>query len=191
MILHHPKLDPIEMAEFADKAFELAEEALEHSEVPVGCLFVYENKIIGKGRNRTNEFKDATKHAELEAIDEVLRWFEENFSGQDDKNLKLIWPQVDLYVTVEPCVMCARILRNLKIRTVYYGCPNERFGGCGSVLSIHETDIINEPKLTVKNEYLNANRAIFMLQTFYSGVNPNAPVPKVKDKSKIKITYQV
>lgn len=179
------------MAEFADKAFELAEEALEHSEVPVGCLFVYENKIIGKGRNRTNEFKDATKHAELEAIDEVLRWFEENFSGQDDKNLKLIWPQVDLYVTVEPCVMCARILRNLKLRTVYYGCPNERFGGCGSVLSIHETDIINEPKLTVKNEYLNANRAIFMLQTFYSGVNPNAPVPKVKDKSKIKITYQV
>lgn len=106
-------------------------------------------------------------------------------------DLRTIWSSVDLYVTVEPCVMCARILRNLNLRTVYYGCANERFGGCGSVLNIHTTDAIDDRILVVKNEHLNANRAIFMLQTFYTGENSNAPVEcrKTKDKKRIKITW--
>lgn len=176
------------MTEFANKAFELAEEALKNGEVPVGCVFVYENQIIGTGRNRTNEFKNATKHAELEAIDEVLKWFKD-FKDESKKEIKQLWPEIDLFVTVEPCIMCARILRNLNLRTVFYGCANERFGGCGSVLSIHSTDIISEPELNVRTEHLNANRAIFMLQTFYCGQNPNAPSPKTKDSKRIKITY--
>lgn len=176
------------MDQFTERAFKLAEQALESGEVPIGCVFVYENQIIGEGRNRTNEFKNGTKHAEIEAIDEVLEWFKINKLDQE-KQLKSIWSSIDLYVTVEPCVMCARILRNLNLRAVYYGCKNERFGGCGSVMNIHEIESIKEPILKVYNERLNGNRAIFMLQTFYSGENPNAPVPKIKDKRRIKITY--
>lgn len=208
--------------EYEGKAFQLAQEALDDGEVPVGCVLVYNNKIIGQGRNRTNELKNATRHAELEAIDQAIEWLKSNVSQiklelndkSDNKlnkdnnindncklvndmnkqlnleiDLKLIWSLIDLYVTVEPCIMCARILRSLNIRTVYYGCSNERFGGCGSVLNIHETEFINDKNLIVKSEFLNSNRAIFMLQTFYTGENPNAPIPKVKDKKRIKITY--
>lgn len=218
---------------FVEQAFKLAEEALEAGEVPVGCVFVYEGQVIGAGRNRTNELKNATRHAEIEAIDQVLAWWKGNKSDQpvsqqsddkqadyqqpdqkqpdnqlpDDKqsdqkqlneklpddnqpaSLESIWPSIDLYVTVEPCVMCARILRNLRLRAVYYGCGNDRFGGCGSVLSIHDTDAITDPPLNVRTERLNGNRAIFMLQSFYCCRNPNAPVPRVKDKRKVKIVY--
>ena len=228
-------------SEFEEKAFKLAQDALDNGEVPVGCVLVYDNKIIGQGRNRTNELKNATRHAELEAIDQVIEWLKcnvdqikiqsnkvnnttdnnttdnnptdnnttndnttDNNTTNDDNcklikqmnkqlnlkiDLKLIWSSIDLYVTVEPCIMCARILRSLNIRTVYYGCSNERFGGCGSVLNIHETEFINDKKLIVKSEFLNANRAIFMLQSFYTGENPNAPNPKTKDKKRIKISY--
>ena len=176
---------------FAEQAFKLAEEALEVGEVPVGCVFVYEGEVIGTGRNRTNELKNATRHAEVEAIDQVLAWWQDRPAadrGEAD-SLASLWPSIDLYVTVEPCVMCARILRNLQLRAVYYGCANERFGGCGSVLSIHETDAIADPPLNVRNERLNGNRAIFMLQSFYCCRNPNAPVPRVKDKRRVKIDY--
>ena len=185
---------------FAEQAFRLAEEALEAGEVPVGCVFVYDGQVIGAGRNRTNELKNATRHAEIEAIDQVLAWWKSNkpidktdkpdkLDNKQPTDLESIWPSIDLYVTVEPCVMCARILRNLRLAAVYYGCGNDRFGGCGSVLSIHDTDAIADPPLNVRNERLNGNRAIFMLQSFYCCRNPNAPVPRVKDKRKVKIDY--
>lgn len=67
-----------------------------------------------------------TRHAELVAINSILR-----------QNPISIFPETDLYVTVEPCIMCAAALRQYGIRAVYYGCANERFGGTGGVLSIH------------------------------------------------------
>lgn len=57
-----------------DRAFELAFEALEAKEVPVGCVIIYENETIGEGRNRVNEFRNATKHAEILAVDMALDW---------------------------------------------------------------------------------------------------------------------
>lgn len=219
---------------FAEQAFKLAEEALEAGEVPVGCVFVYEGQVIGAGRNRTNELKNATRHAEIEAIDEVLEWYRSkklasdqagdqagvqasdstgdqtgdhtgdltgnltgdltanltgNMTGNLTSDLNSLWPQIDLYVTVEPCVMCARMLRKLAPRAVYYGARNDRFGGCGSVLSIHDSPAIADAPLNVLNERLNGNRAIFLLQSFYCGRNPNAPVPRVKDKRRVKMDY--
>ena len=67
-----------------------------------------------------------TRHAEMIAIDSILLMH----SAQ-------IFHQTDLYVTVEPCIMCAAALRLIGIRTVYYGCGNDRFGGAGSVLNLH------------------------------------------------------
>jgi tRNA-specific adenosine deaminase 2 len=75
----------------------------------------------------------ATRHAELEAIDSILA----------DKALTPIvtkYPlsETTLYVTVEPCIMCASALRQMGIKDVFYGCGNERFGGCGSVLGVNQ-----------------------------------------------------
>jgi tRNA(Arg) A34 adenosine deaminase TadA len=102
-----------------------AEEALHSDEVPVGCVFIKDGKAIARARNRTNEWRNATLHAELEAIDHLLP---ENPPPLSD---------ITLYVTVEPCVMCAAALRQIGIGRVVYGCGNERFGGCGSVIDVN------------------------------------------------------
>jgi tRNA-specific adenosine deaminase 2 len=73
-----------------------------------------------------SKFK-GTRHAELEAIDEILLKYPAS-----------VFHETSLYVTVEPCIMCAAALRELGIQSVYFGCWNERFGGTGSILSIHE-----------------------------------------------------
>lgn len=67
-----------------------------------------------------------TRHAEFQAIDQVL-----------DAHPSSVFRDTSLYVTVEPCIMCASALRQLGIQCVYFGCANERFGGTGGVLSIH------------------------------------------------------
>jgi tRNA-specific adenosine deaminase 2 len=100
-------------------------------EVPVGCVIVHRGNIIAHGRNATNASLNATRHAEIEAIDRIVG--EHGAAGA----LELLRECV-LYVTVEPCVMCAAALRIVGLQSVVYGCGNERFGGCGSVLSIHE-----------------------------------------------------
>ena len=116
-------------ARFIDAAMEVAESALSVGEMAVGCVLVYRGAIIAKGHNRTNEKRNATRHAELEAIDQLL------LEHPDDG--RQILKDCELYVSVEPCVMCAAALRLVHIKRVYYGCGNERFGGCGSVLSVH------------------------------------------------------
>lgn len=104
--------------------------------MPVGCVFVKDGQAIACARNRTNEWRNvsasclfeltpkATLHAELEAIDHLL--------PSNPPPLSTI----TLYVTVEPCVMCASALRQVGIGRVVYGCGNDRFGGCGSVLDV-------------------------------------------------------
>ena len=92
----------------------------------MGCVFVKDNEIIGRGMNETNRTLNGTRHAEFVAIASIL-----------SKYPISIFKETDLYVTVEPCVMCASMLRQYGIRAVYFGCWNERFGGTGGVLTIH------------------------------------------------------
>ena len=94
--------------------------------MPVGCIFIHtpSQTPLARARNRTNEWRNATLHAELEAIDHFLPSHPAPLGD------------VTLYVTVEPCVMCASALRQVGIGRVVYGCGNERFGGCGSVLDV-------------------------------------------------------
>jgi tRNA-specific adenosine deaminase 2 len=96
-----------------------AELALKSDETPVGCVF-------GRGMNETNRTLNGTRHAEFVALAGIL-------SKHPISDLQ----ETDLYVTVEPCVMCASMLRQYGIRAVYFGCWNERFGGTGGVLNIH------------------------------------------------------
>lgn len=159
------------------KAMDLARNALENGEVPVGCIFVMGDKIIGHGRNEVNETKNATRHAELVAIDQVREWCQSN-----GKTLDSVISDSVLYVTVEPCIMCAAALRHIKLPTVVFGCGNDRFGGCGSVLNINSDDLPTlGPHMQCSSGYFTAE-AIELLKQFYQGENPNAPNPKKKLK---------
>jgi len=118
---------------FMKEALKCAEQALHLREVPVGCVIVFENEVVAHGCNDVNRTKNATRHAELIAIDDLRTWCENNTKCFDS-----IINQCILYVTTEPCIMCAAVLRIIKLEHVVYGCKNELFGGCGSRLHIHE-----------------------------------------------------
>ena len=100
-----------------------AEAALSKHEVPVGCVFIHSvHGAIGRGHNNTVASCNATRHAELEAIDQILQ---KGYSPA-------VFRECTLYVTVEPCIMCASALRHIQVGHVVFGCCNDKFGGCGT-----------------------------------------------------------
>lgn len=158
-------------------ALEMAEEALSAKEVPVGCVFVKDGKAIAKARNKTNEWRNATLHAELEAIDHIIVTHPPPFSD------------ITLYVTVEPCVMCASALRQIGIGAVFYGCGNDRFGGCGSVINVNDDESLKTyPGYPAYGGYYR-EEAILMLRRFYLNQNVNAPKPRVKSSRVLKTEF--
>lgn len=161
--------------DFMTAALEQASKATEAGEVPVGCVMVYNNKIIGRGINYTNVTLNGTRHAELMAIDEILE------AGHSPD----IFHQVVLYVTVEPCIMCAAALRHIGIAHVFFGCANDRFGGNGSVLSIHTDDWSCNSPYTSQGGHME-EEAVMMLRRFYIKENENAPMPKSKSRRVLK-----
>lgn len=126
-----------------------------------------------------NETKNATRHAELEAIDSALLWIETNRSGT---NYTEVFAKTEVWVNVEPCIQCAGALQMLGIARVFYGCANERFGGCGSVLDVCERDR-RFPPFQVQGG-IRADEAIDLLKQFYRCENPNAPNPMSKEGRK-------
>uniref|UniRef100_A0A1A8F2T5 tRNA-specific adenosine deaminase 2 n=1 Tax=Nothobranchius korthausae TaxID=1143690 RepID=A0A1A8F2T5_9TELE len=162
-----------EIEKWMCSAFEMARDALENGEVPVGCLMVYKDEVVGRGRNEVNETKNATRHAEMVSLDQVLDWC--RHSNLDTKS---VCEQTVLYVTVEPCIMCAAALRLVNIPVVTYGCRNERFGGCGSVLDVSSADLPHTGTTFKCVSGHRAEEAVEMLKTFYKQENPNAPKPK-------------
>jgi tRNA(adenine34) deaminase len=118
------------------QALELAREAAQTGDVPVGCVIVKDGTIIGRGRNRREERGDATAHAELEAIrDACARIGSWRLHG------------CTLYVTLEPCPMCAGGIVNARIDTVRYGVKDEKAGCCGSVLNLFEERFNHKPRI--------------------------------------------
>lgn len=175
--------------EIESLCFQKAEEALAAGEVPVGCVMVFDNERkepekqithFVSGRNRVNECKNATRHAEFECIDQLVDFMTEKGI---DPHSRISWSWVKVFVTVEPCIMCARSLRLLGVKQVLFGCSNLRFGGCGSVLSVHNDPAFGHA-MTCEPGALDAQRAVTLLQRFYEYENPNAPEPK---KKKIRV----
>lgn len=111
---------------FMRRALELAEEAAQAGEVPVGCVIVREGKILAEGRNRREADKNALAHAEIEAIDKACR----TLGG---------WRLTGctLYVTLEPCPMCAGAIVNARLPRVVYGAKDARAGAMGSLLNVN------------------------------------------------------
>lgn len=108
-----------------ERALALAREAAAAGEVPVGCVITLGDQIVGEGRNRREEQKNALCHAELEAIDQACK----TLGGWR------LW-QCTLYVTLEPCPMCAGAIVNAHIPRVVCGARDPKNGACGSVVNL-------------------------------------------------------
>nr|XP_043905568.1 tRNA-specific adenosine deaminase 2 [Solea senegalensis] len=165
-----------EIEKWMSNAFDTAKDALENGEVPVGCLMVYDDHVIARGRNEVNESKNATRHAEMVALDQLLDWC--RHSNVDARG-------VGLYVTVSRVIVCVCVCGSLlhslsEIPVVVFGCSNDRFGGCGSVLDVSS---VNLPETGTPFKCVSGHRAdeaVEMLKTFYKQENPNAPKPKTR-----------
>jgi tRNA-specific adenosine deaminase 2 len=142
-----------------------AELALATDETPVGCVFVHEGQIIGRGMNATNRTMNGTRHAEFMAIANILESRAIPAGEQEMLYDPSILKECDVYVTVEPCIMCASLLRQYGVRKVYFGATNERFGGTGGVLNIHDEPGV-EAGFPVSGGWLR-EEAIMLLRRFY------------------------
>ncbi len=121
---------------FMDAALELAREAAEDGEVPVGCVVVQDGKIVGRGRNRREKGKSALAHAEVEAIADACR----TLGGWR------LW-QCTLYVTLEPCPMCAGAIVNARIPRVVFGARDKKCGACVSVCDLFSMGFNHHPQV--------------------------------------------
>ena len=121
---------------FMRQALALAREAAAAGEVPVGCVIVREGAVVGRGRNRREEKQSAASHAELEAIAQANAalgsWRLEG---------------CELYVTLEPCPMCAGAILNARIGRVWFGARDPVFGACGGVVNLFMEGFPHPPAL--------------------------------------------
>ncbi len=116
------------------EALELAKTAAGHFDIPVGCVIVEHGEVIGRGHNRRELLNDATAHAEVEAIREAC-------AHRGTWHLD----ECQLYVTLEPCPMCAGAIVNARLGTVIYGAANPKAGCCDSVLSLFQEGFNHHP----------------------------------------------
>lgn len=122
--------------EYVDEAIAEAMLAAEEDEVPIGAVITYRGKIIAKAHNKREGNRCATHHAEILAIEEACRVL----GG---------WrlPETCLYVTLEPCAMCAGAIINARIPKVVYGASDIRFGALGSLLDLSEYPLNHKPEI--------------------------------------------
>ena len=121
---------------YMEAALALAKEAFAEGEVPVGCVIVRNGEIVGRGRNRRETAKTALGHAEIEAIADACK----NLGGWR------LW-DCTLYVTLEPCPMCAGAIINARIPKVVYGASDDKCGACGSVCDLFAMDFNHHPQV--------------------------------------------
>ena len=121
---------------YMEQALALAREAAEAGEVPVGCVIVKDGVIIGRGRNRREEKQAIFSHAEMEAMAEAN-------AALGSWRLE----DCDLYVTLEPCPMCAGAIINGRVGRVFYGARDSAMGACGGVLNLFMEDFPHHPQL--------------------------------------------
>lgn len=122
---------------YMEQALALAREAADEGEVPVGCVIVQDGRIVGRGRNRRERGKSALAHAELEAIADACA----ALGGWR------LW-QATLYVTLEPCPMCAGAIINARLPRVVFGARDSKAGSVGSVVDLFALPYNHRPEVT-------------------------------------------
>ena len=160
-------------AEFMNEALRLAKEAALEGEVPVGAVVTIGNKIIGRGRNRREKVKNALCHAEIEAINEACK----RLGGWR------LW-ECELYVTLEPCPMCAGAIINARIKNVVFGAYDKKNGACGSVVNLFDADFSFSP---LYNGGFMEEECAQVLSDFFKNVrNKQKTINKPKENDKME-----
>ncbi len=136
------------------QALREAETALEEGEVPIGAVVVWDGKIIGRGHNQTERLKDPTAHAEILAITAASNFLKSKFLYD-----------CELYVTVEPCIMCSGAIMLSRIKRLYFGTFEPKFGACGSVHNVIESKEYNHSVEVYSGIYADESKAL--LQEYF------------------------
>ena len=142
--------------DYMQLALALAAQAAAAGEVPVGAVVVQNGVVVGRGYNQPISGADPSAHAEIMAVRDA---------GRTLGNYRL--PGCDLYVTLEPCVMCSGAIMHARIRRVVFGAPDPKTGACGSVI-----DLFAEPRLNhhaAVTSGVMAQEAVVLLQGFFAG----------------------
>lgn len=157
----------------------IAYRAFKIGETPVACVLVNKEngKIVSFGCNNTNKSLNGTRHAEFESIDRILKLYDLQDAKPD--LCREIFSKIVVYVTIEPCVMCALALKQIGVKEVYFGAANDRFGGNGTTIKVQDD-----------SSYLSVGgimrvEAIHLLRCFYIQENDSAPIPKLKKNKEI------
>jgi tRNA(adenine34) deaminase len=141
--------------QYMQKAVEQARIAEENGDVPIGAVIVYENQIIGKAYNQREQLKDPTAHAEIIALTQAAAYLESwRLNG------------CTIYVTLEPCPMCAGALVLARIDRLVFGCADPKTGACGSLYNIVQDERLNH-RLEVTCGIL-ASECSELLQEFFA-----------------------
>ncbi|MDO4732266.1 MAG: tRNA adenosine(34) deaminase TadA [Bacillota bacterium] len=140
---------------YMQHALKLAEQAAEEDEVPVGAVIVSDGRPVGWGYNQREQGRDATLHAEMSAIRQACA----TLGG---------WriPRATLYVTLEPCPMCAGALVNARIERLIYAAPDPKAGAAGTVMNIVDHPVLNH-RMTVESGLL-AEESAALLRAFFA-----------------------
>jgi len=136
------------------EALKEAQKAFLEDEVPVGAVIVHKNKIIARGHNQIERLKDPTAHAEMIVLTSAAA-----FLGAKWLN------DASLYVTIEPCSMCAGALVLARIKTIIYGADDPKTGACGSVLNIANNKKLNH-RISVKKGVLKQECGLLLKEFF-------------------------
>ncbi|WP_283678049.1 tRNA adenosine(34) deaminase TadA [Lentilactobacillus sp. Marseille-Q4993] len=139
---------------FMNEALTEAKKAYLLGEVPIGAVVVHNGKVIGRGHNLRERFQDATAHAEVMAIQEA---------GRAVGNWRLV--DCDLYVTIEPCLMCSGAIVNARVSRVFYGAPDNKAGAVDTLYDTLRDDRLNH-QVEVHSGILREKCASIMKQFF-------------------------
>lgn len=156
---------------YMKQAIKLAKKAAELDEVPIGCVIEYQGKIIGRGYNRRITDKSTLAHAEITAIKKACK-------KMGDWRLE----DCTMYVTLEPCQMCAGAIVQARVKKVVIGCMNPKAGCAGSVLNILQVDQFNH-QVEIEQGVLEEECSM-MLTEFFKGLRKRVKVRK-EEKAKI------
>ncbi|MDP2303734.1 MAG: nucleoside deaminase [Ignavibacteria bacterium] len=140
---------------FMYAALQEAENAFVENEVPVGAVVVHNNKIIGRGYNQTERLKDATAHAEMIAI---------TAASNTLNNVRLT--DCDLYVTLEPCIMCCGASLLARLNKIYFSTHDTKFGACGSIYNLANDGKYNHTLKIYSGLYENESK--LLLKEFFN-----------------------
>ncbi|GAB5408841.1 MAG: nucleoside deaminase [Balneolaceae bacterium] len=140
---------------FMTQAIMLAEKAFEEGEVPVGAIVVHKNSIVGKGYNQVERLNDPTAHAEMLAISAACDTLGEKYLNE-----------CTLYVTLEPCSMCAGAIVWSKVGTLVFGASDAKAGACGSVFNITQNKSLNHSTEVIQG--ILENDAEYLLKSFFT-----------------------